>query len=589
LGQSLQEPRNISSAQVGRGNNHGQGRGKGRGVRQRGRGRGGRNIYLGSYSPNDWRNLPPEDKKRVIKGRAKSTAALAASANQGTQSGSLQIASVVINDDGVSTVGPSGTATLMVQAVLQGTLQGSTAVGEKRSNAESAGSQMSRRRINAMVTTDCTTNTWNVSRIAYKQYQNYNNVVSGTCELDSHADTCVAGANCVVIEEMHQTADVSGFSDTLHTLRNVPIVTAAMAYDNPADCTTYILILGQAIYMGDKMQHSLICPNQLRARGLIVKDYPQHLSPRNRPSSYSIYEPNEDIRLPLSLKGVTLYFTTRTPTTYEIETCKRITLSDEQNWDPHSEEFQEHKENYVWFVQQSRDFWPEQDRNLFQATSRSKTPRTDYSTVMSQVSHAFDDKYILSIASTTTSGRNSFSAEDLSSSWGIGIDSARKTLKCTTQKGTRATLHPIEHCFRTWQAQLHYSQLTGRHGKFYMDTFFSTAPSINGSSMAQLCINDLTFIKVYPMKAKSEAMDTLRKFIQDMDIPHALHSDDALELMQGKFKQTCKKFGIGTTYTELYRPWQSRAEGGIRELKRHIHRKMTSKQVPQCLWNFCSK
>jgi len=217
----------------------------------------------------------------------------------------------------------------MVQAVLQGTLQGSTAVGEKRSNAESAGSQMSRRRINAMVTTNCTTHTWNVSRIAYKQYQNYDNVVSGTCELDSHADTCVAGANCVVIEEMHQTVDVSGFSDTLDTLRNVPIVTAATAYDNPADGTTYILILGQAIYMGDKMQYSLICPNQLRARGLIVEDCPQHLSPRNRPSSHSIYEPNEDIRLPLSLKGVTLYFTTRTPTTYEIETCKRITLSDE--------------------------------------------------------------------------------------------------------------------------------------------------------------------------------------------------------------------------------------------------------------------
>jgi hypothetical protein len=107
--------------------------------------------------------------------------------------------------------------------------------------------------------------------------------------------------------------------------------------------------------------------------------------------------------------------------------------------------------------------------------------------------------------------------------------------------------------------------------------------------MAQLYINNLTFTKVYPMKAKSEAMDTLRKFIQDVDIPRALHSDDALELMQGKTKQTCKEFGIGTTYTELYRPWQNRAEGGIRELKWHIHRKMTSKQVPQRLWDFCSK
>jgi hypothetical protein len=332
----------------------------------------------------------------------------------------------------------------MDQAVLQGTLQGSTTVGEKRSNAESAGSQISRRRINALVTTNCTTHTWNISRIAYKQYQNYDNVVSETCELDSHADTCVTGANCVAIEETHQTVDMSGFSDSLDTLRSVPIMSAAMAYDDPADGTTYILILGQAIYMGDKMQHSLICPNQLRARGLIVEDCLQLLSPRDRPSSHSIYEPDEDIRLPLSLKGVTSYFTTRTPTTYEIKTCKWITLFNEQNWDPHSEEFQEHEENYVWFVQQGRDFGPEQDRNLFQVTSRSNIPRMDYSTVMSQVSHAFDDKYILSIALTITSGRNSFSAENLASAWGIGIDLGGKTLKCTTQKGTRATLHPIE-------------------------------------------------------------------------------------------------------------------------------------------------
>jgi hypothetical protein len=56
--------------------------------------------------------------------------------------------------------------------------------------------------------------------------------------------------------------------------------------------------------------------------------------------------------------------------------------------------------------------------------------------------------------------------------------------------------------------------------------------------MAQLYINDLSFTKVYPMKAKSKTVDTLRNFIQDVGIPHAIHSDDALELMQGKFKQT---------------------------------------------------
>jgi len=107
--------------------------------------------------------------------------------------------------------------------------------------------------------------------------------------------------------------------------------------------------------------------------------------------------------------------------------------------------------------------------------------------------------------------------------------------------------------------------------------------------MAQIYVNDLNFNKVYTMKTKSETADTLRTFIHEVGIPHTLHSDDAKELLHGPFKQLCKEYGIPCTYTEPYSPWQNRAEGGIRELKRHVHRKMTAKKVPQCLWDFCCK
>jgi transposase len=82
------------------------------------------------------------------------------------------------------------------------------------------------------------------------------------------------------------------------------------------------------------------------------------------------------------------------------------------------------------------------------------------------------------------------------------------------------------------------------------------------------------------MKQRSDAPDTLIWFIQEVGIPHAMHSDDAPELMHGRFKQLCKEYQIQPTYTKPYSPWQNRAEGGIRELKRMVHRKMTSKQVP---------
>jgi hypothetical protein len=51
-------------------------------------------------------------------------------------------------------------------------------------------------------------------------------------------------------------------------MSNIPIVTAATAYDDAATGVTYILVLGQCIYMGDKMPNSLICPNQLQSYGI---------------------------------------------------------------------------------------------------------------------------------------------------------------------------------------------------------------------------------------------------------------------------------------------------------------------------------
>jgi hypothetical protein len=156
----------------------------------------------------------------------------------------------------------------------------------------------------------------------------------------------VAGSNCIVLETTDKTASVSTFSDTHEVLHDIPIVTAATAYDDPNTSTTNILILGQAIYMGDKMENSLICPNQLRTNGITVEDCPKYLAPPDKPSTHSIYLPDEDKYLPLTLQGITSSFMTRTPTVEEIKTCKWITLSNEYEWDPHSTHFQEQEDNY---------------------------------------------------------------------------------------------------------------------------------------------------------------------------------------------------------------------------------------------------
>ncbi len=106
--------------------------------------------------------------------------------------------------------------------------------------------------------------------------------------------------------------------------------------------------------------------------------------------------------------------------------------------------------------------------------------------------------------------------------------------------------------------------------------------------MAQIYTNDIAFTRVYPMRLKSQAHETLSAFIHEVGIPSSLHSDDAKELMEGKFKDLCKDLHIPCTYTEPFSPWQNRAENAIRELKRHVRRIMIASRVPSRLGTFVS-
>ena len=98
---------------------------------------------------------------------------------------------------------------------------------------------------------------------------------SARMEMDSHADTCCAGSSFRLIEYTGQTCTVAPFTTTLSELKDVPIVKAATAYDDPITGETLVLVLAQALWFGDKLENSLICPNQLCNNGLKVEDTPQ--------------------------------------------------------------------------------------------------------------------------------------------------------------------------------------------------------------------------------------------------------------------------------------------------------------------------
>ncbi len=114
------------------------------------------------------------------------------------------------------------------------------------------------------------------------------------------------------------------------------MVQAATAYDDPDTGETTILILNEATWMGDQMEHALVNPNQLRACGITVQDNPFSEAP-----IFIGTEGNEFV-LPLKSKGTVLGVTTRIPTDQELQTClPHVQLSSEHEWDPQNVRFPE--------------------------------------------------------------------------------------------------------------------------------------------------------------------------------------------------------------------------------------------------------
>ena len=85
-----------------------------------------------------------------------------------------------------------------------------------------------------------------ISRI--NQQSSSNGVYDGRIELDSHADTFVAGRNCLVMHYTERVCDVMPYSDEYDPKNNIPIVQVATGYTTVCG-RRYILIFNEALYI----------------------------------------------------------------------------------------------------------------------------------------------------------------------------------------------------------------------------------------------------------------------------------------------------------------------------------------------------
>jgi hypothetical protein len=86
--------------------------------------------------------------------------------------------------------------------------------------------------------------------------------------------------------------NVTPFTEALKGLDHKPIVSVALAFDDPRSGETICLIIHQAIYI-EEMENNLLCPMQMRMHDVKINECPRFLSgaPNDESHSYSVPKP----------------------------------------------------------------------------------------------------------------------------------------------------------------------------------------------------------------------------------------------------------------------------------------------------------
>ena len=403
----------------------------------------------------------------------------------------------------------------------------------------------------------------------------------GEMEIDSRADTTVLGANMTVISFTGHTCDVQGFKESMPIEMDVPIATAATAYDNPDTGETIILEFNQGLWFGTSMSHSLINPNQCRLFGIDLCDDPFDA---HRP--LGITDTETGLVVPLRFNRCVVGITTRAPSHQEIEEAREagrlIVMTSEASWDPSSVSI-----NLIGRSQgkEKRRAQPGHEWDaLLRSCSVIYTEQSMADAMVAKVQVRTKDSIISASEIVTNERHSRITVDDLARKWNIGLESARATLRATTQHGVRHAIRPLSRRYRTDILQ---SRLRRLNCTMFTDTLFGTVKSLQGNTCGQVFTNG-RFVYFEPLRSKSAAGDSLVNFTNQIGVPNKLVFDGAKEQVGPNtiFMRCIRKNHIDWRSTEPHSHWQNQAEGMIRELRKDWRRIRVKRNVPKRLWDY---
>jgi hypothetical protein len=149
----------------------------------------------------------------------------------------------------------------------------------------------------------------------------------------------------ITFQDFERPVNVSGYEPKGPVAMALKKVSAGMSYDVPGSGRVVIIIVHQAINL-PHLPHNLLNPMQMRWNDAVVNETPkfQCVNPTNLSHTITVKGENinDELIIPLDLRGVVSCFTTRQPTQEEFDTCDRYELTYESPvYDPSGSSYAE--------------------------------------------------------------------------------------------------------------------------------------------------------------------------------------------------------------------------------------------------------
>eukprot|EP00536_Pseudo-nitzschia_multiseries_P010185 jgi/Psemu1/25290/gm1.25290_g len=371
---------------------------------------------------------------------------------------------------------------------------------------------------------------------------------------------------------------------------------------------TYILVFGQVLYFGNKLQHSLICPNQVRdSNSNKVEDIPRRYDSSSTHRITLCSDSDAKLFIPLQVDGVISYCNSRKPSTKkELADCKHVVATDTTcTWDPYASHFAENKDatnaSFPRVVAALSGCWPARDDTMIcYSIIHLDAIGIEYDTQQLRhqrlgcTSMEASTQLISALAGSTGDHKENLPSSENLPTFQLSDSSTKPSLSPLSNAelaiqqevkqdvlNQELSLDKISHiCCGQWGTPI---RIPGKVNRFDSEAIAKMwkiskkrtkasikfkVPSIIWNDMAaQVFANGKGYVAFYPVRGEVRCHDSLSCFVNEVGIPEHLVTGGA-------------KAQVPLLVAEY-----SRAQPG--GLRRAIHWMTSNKGSPRRCWTFC--